>query len=132
MRKTKVTLTTGTNSKVQHHQKDLCDINKIMARARRNGYVDPQLIKKRQGIFNELTAVMYSIYDVADAHEAVETAFKSIPANVREKFQNDPTTMFKFINDPKNLAEAVELGLLVPVEAEQKEEEKDEKIEEKK
>jgi len=38
--------------------------------------------------------------------------FESLPANVRRRFDNDPSKLLAFVGDRSNLAEARELGLL--------------------
>lgn len=43
-----------------------------------------------------------------------EAAFASLPAKVRDRFENDPALFLAFMADPKNRAEAIELGLVIP------------------
>lgn len=40
--------------------------------------------------------------------------FAALPARVRERFANDPVNLILFVQDPANLKEAHELGLLRP------------------
>ena len=43
-----------------------------------------------------------------------QKAFDALPAELRERFENDPGKFVEFCLDPKNKDEAVELGLAVP------------------
>jgi phage internal scaffolding protein len=45
---------------------------------------------------------------VADAQDA----FMELPSEIRAKFNNDPGKVIEFLNDPKNLDEAVRLGIV--------------------
>lgn len=47
---------------------------------------------------------------VADA----KYAFASLPATVRARFSNDPYQALRFVDDPKNLPEAIKLGIASP------------------
>lgn len=42
-----------------------------------------------------------------------EAAFQSLPAQLRDRFRNDPGELLEFIQDEANHEEAVKLGLLV-------------------
>lgn len=107
----KVVIVTGTESKVQKHQKDMCDIKKIVARARRQGFIDPMLVSRREQIFNDAVAQSNDIYEMWQQVEKVKLAFSSVPAFVREKFHNNPLELLAFLQDPKNIEKAIEYGL---------------------
>jgi phage internal scaffolding protein len=47
---------------------------------------------------------------IADAN----SAFASLPATVRARFENDPAKYIEFVSDENNLEEARELGMLSP------------------
>lgn len=52
---------------------------------------------------------------LADAYETVRDAdfyFQNLPASLRQKFNNSPTHLWQWVNDPANAEEAVSLGLL--------------------
>lgn len=51
-----------------------------------------------------------------DSKQAVidaERQFMTLPAELRAKFNNDPGQLLKWLDDPKNFDEAIQLGLLV-------------------
>lgn len=55
--------------------------------------------------------------NVVDLHSAMDMVneanetFQEIPSDIRERFQNDPQTFYKFVTDPNNLNELVDMGL---------------------
>lgn len=52
---------------------------------------------------------------LTDAYETVRDAdfyFQNLPATLRQKFNNSPTQLWQWVNDPANADEAVSLGLL--------------------
>lgn len=56
-----------------------------------------------------------NVMDYTTAREAIaeaELAFSELPSAMRKHFDNDPSKLLAFVEDPDNLAEAVELGLL--------------------
>jgi hypothetical protein len=56
--------------------------------------------------------------DVPEYRDALENTrvanerFNALPAEIRSYFNNNPLTLYKWVNDPENWDEAVELGLL--------------------
>lgn len=93
-----------------------CDINRIMGRYLRNGTLPVGVGVGQYGDFSTVT-------DFQEAQFILERAnaqFKSLPAKVRDEFENDPGKFLTFVSDPKNLEKAKELGLLKAVEGPQK------------
>jgi len=83
---------------------------------------DINTIVRRFGLTGQLPdAVDAPVYadfeEVLDFHSAMvavrkaETAFMTMPADVRARFANDPGRFVDFCSDEKNLAEMKELGL---------------------
>lgn len=96
-------------TKTQQHHKENCDINVIIARAKRGGGISH--VNPHQGRYMDLT----ELPDYATALNTVikaNEAFNSLPAKVREEFQNDPKKLIQFLGDPKNIDRAIELGLV--------------------
>lgn len=46
-----------------------------------------------------------------------QAAFDALPAKVRDEFDNDPARFWEFVQDPKSVDKAVELGLLKKVDS---------------
>jgi len=98
-------------SRTQQHLAQECDVNEIVARATRTGILgDPMAINQRLATFQDVA-------DVGDLHttinkiNAANMAFLELPADLRARFSNDPAELLEFLKDPKNMQEAVDLGL---------------------
>ena len=100
----------------QQQFKDEADINRLVDRFLRTGEVPPVDGRAMYGDF----------IDVPDGYQAAlnavieaQAGFDALPSKIRQRFDNDPAELLSFLQDPKNLDEAVELGLLEkPVPAE--------------
>lgn len=83
------------------------NINNILKRIKA-GQLPPEL--NGQPFYGDVS----EIGDLASCFEKIQAAnelFMSYPAELRERFDNDPVKMVEFLEDPGNLKEAVELGL---------------------
>lgn len=94
--------------------KDETDINLIIKNYKATGKLpsikgDPMTVRYPQfGDFTQIT-------DYADAVQALNVAkdaFSELPSVVRRRFDNDPAKLVSFIEDPANMQEAVNLGLI--------------------
>lgn len=87
-----------------------CDINVIMRRAIKSG-VMPVDVLDREPVFGDFS-------DIGDFHAvqnrliACQESFLTLPADVRERFDNDPAKLLAFVSDVANKDEAVKLGLI--------------------
>lgn len=90
--------------------KDECDINVIMKRYAATGQLDH--MNTRAPIWGEVPDLDFNaaMHIVVRARED----FERLPANVRDRFANDPAQLLLFISKPENQAEAEKLGLTVP------------------
>lgn len=104
-------------SRVKQSCAPQCDINRIVARYRKTGVLEH---------LNENPSRYVDLSPAADYHSALnlvlsaEAAFADLPANIRNRFQNQPLQLLEFVNDVSNRDEMYELGLAVrpePVEA---------------
>lgn len=96
----------------QQHFKDDCDVNVIVNRFLKTGQfppVDPR------AMYGDFLDAPQSYRDALDQVIAAEDQFMSLPANIRERFDNDPANLLDFLSDEKNREEAVSLGLLPKV-----------------
>lgn len=103
----------NSKSKAVQSDMDAADINKIMARFEKNGVLIDSLGIERQptyGDFSELTDYHTMLSGVKNA----ERVFGTLPAKVRNRFNNDPQELIDFLQDSKNDKEAVEIGLKDP------------------
>ena len=96
-------------SQAKQSFRDECDINNIMARYAVTGLLGDDL-NDRQGLFADVA----SSVDYHTAQNIVLQArevFNELPLAVRKRFA-DPGELLAFIEDPRNLSEAIELGLV--------------------
>ncbi|AZL82860.1 internal scaffolding protein [Apis mellifera associated microvirus 30] len=97
-----------TNTEVQQHFKDECDINNIVKRLGPNGLAE--LIKidpKQYGDFSEVPTYQESLLIVSKA----QAQFDALPADLRDRFSNDPAKFLEFTSNKENLPEMIKLGL---------------------
>lgn len=88
-----------------------CDINNIMRKYETTGVVDHVAAKPPQfGDFMSAYTFQESMNAVIDA----ENMFAQLPARIRDRFGNDPEQLLRFLEDDKNRAEAIELGIVAP------------------
>lgn len=62
------------------------------------------------GDFSQIGTYQEALAAIEDARES----FNALPADVRRRFENDPGELIAFVQDERNRAEAVALGLLQP------------------
>jgi len=97
-----------TPSLTKQSFKDECDINNILKKYRNTGLITHvQTARQGYGDFSSITDYQSAMNAVLAAQEA----FLELPAEIRERFGNDPMTFVQFIDNPANVNAAVELGL---------------------
>ena len=95
-------------TRAQQHHKEECDINEILRRFGKTGHMP----------VNTSEALYPDFSDAVDYHTALnqiiasEREFDLLPSNIRKRFDNDPAKLVYFMQDDKNLNEAIELGLV--------------------
>lgn len=88
-----------------------CDINTIVNKFLRTGEMPDETAKPRYGDF---TGAVNNYHDALNLIIEADEAFMQLPAKIRARFDNDAGQYVDFFNDPKNRAEAEELGLIQP------------------
>lgn len=99
-----------SRSKTIQSDMDVADINKIMARYEKTGVIIDTSGIERKPVYGDFTEIK-DYHTSLSAIRNVERAFNTLPANIRNRFNNDPQTLINFLEDTKNDAEAVDLGL---------------------
>lgn len=98
-------------SKTQQHFKQAADINHIMARGRQTGVIQgPGTPSGQKMRYMHLTGQTY--HDMLIQVQQAQGAFAGLPARVRKRFSNNPENLLTFLEDPKNVREAVKLGII--------------------
>lgn len=107
--RTKVQTITDTPSRVQQNHRDLVNVNTIVGKYRRTGFLSN--VSVRQPMYGDFAAVE----DFHDAVNRVQSAindFGALPSELRKEFGNDPGKLLEFLANADNLEKAVELGLV--------------------
>lgn len=87
-----------------------CDINQIIEKYNKTGDIS---VHRIQGVYADLSnekSYQESLQTVIDA----KNAFDTLPSKIRHRFQNDPSQLLKFLEDPSSKDEAISLGLINP------------------
>lgn len=96
-------------------EKDECDINQIIARVAKGQ--DLSHVNQRVAQYGDFS----NVPDYQSSLELVKNAngfFMAMSPEVRERFNNDPGQMLKFMQNADNYDEAVKLGLVIPKKVE--------------
>lgn len=84
------------------------DINEIVRRFGLTGELPENYRPPMSGDFTNITTFEEMQNAIADAR----SRFMELPAEIREKFENDPGRLINFLDDEKNRAQALELGII--------------------
>ena len=95
-------------TRAQQHHKDECDINVILERFGKTGQVPVNAISGTYGDFSGV----HDYHTALNAIIASESEFAALPAQLRNKFDNDPANLIQFLDNSENRAEAEKLGLV--------------------
>jgi len=89
-------------------EKDKTDINQLMGKhlqQRMQGNPNG-----RQPIYGAVPSATY--HEMMNSIVSMDTQFNRLPANIRKRFMNRPEVMLRFLEDPNNRRECVELGMI--------------------
>lgn len=99
-------------SMTQQHFKDECDINSIIRRYQKTGFlVDPTVPVSREPQFGDFS-VEQDFLQAQTLIAHASQAFDELPSYLRKRFNNNPADMLAFLEDESNREEAVKLGLV--------------------
>ena len=98
----------GESMTEQHHTKH-CDINNIINKFKRTGVMEH--VNQREAVYTDVSSCP-DYHGALEIVRATEEMFSSLPAELRDRFENDAGVYLAWINDAANAEEAVELGLL--------------------
>ncbi len=103
-----VILSTELPSKTKQSFSDECDINRIMGRWAKTGdFGHVNMARPTYGDFTNPASYLEAI-NLVDQADAL---FAELPSEVRDRMSNDPAELLRFVADPANQAEAIELGI---------------------
>jgi len=101
-------------SLAQQHFKEECDINTILQKFNITGLLPQQPLSPRYGDFTGIGDYHTAMNRVI----AVQDEFEALPAQIRARFDNDPSQLIEFLDNSENRPEAEELGLVEKATAE--------------
>lgn len=93
----------------QHHAK-MCDINNIIKKYGKDMVM--QNVDIMDGELNNITGLDYKT--AMDIVANAQSGFEAMPSEIRNKFDNDPSKLLDFVQNPANVEEARNLGLVAP------------------
>lgn len=103
-------------SLTQQHFGDECNINTILAKARRTGQMP---INHMEGAFMDASNGTMSFHEMQNMVVQAQQNFMAMPSGIRAKFQNAPENLMAFLADENNREEAEKLGLITPQKKEE-------------
>ncbi|QCQ84741.1 internal scaffolding protein [Blackfly microvirus SF02] len=98
-----------TKQEFQHE----CDINNVIKAFSSSGMFTHVSAKAAMGAYEDLPE-SYDFQESLHQVEAARTAFMTLPAKLRARFDNDPAEFLNFTHNPANAEEMLTLGLREP------------------
>ncbi len=104
----RITKTFSLPSRAKQSFAEECDINNIMSKFNKTGILEHE--NKRTPQYGDL--MPFDDYHAA-LNQTIEAqdAFDALPSDLRSRFNNEPGEFLKFVDNPENTEEMVELGL---------------------
>lgn len=95
-------------------ERDRCDLNIIKAIYDKTGVMNN--VRTDTPRYGDFTSSR-ELHDVLLRAQEANEEFMTLDAHIRARFDNDPGKLLDFVYDPKNAAEAIELGLIMAPDA---------------
>lgn len=97
-------------SKTRGEFKDECDINFILQKFENQSYED--IIRRNPSVpkFDDFTSIP-DYQESLNTIIAAQHSFNLLPAKLRDRFNNNPAELLKFMQQPENKEEGIKLGL---------------------
>lgn len=96
-------------SETQQHHYESTKVDNILKKYAHTG--DSTLLNKRPKEYKDLTQVP-DLQTALNKVRLAEQQFNSLSSQVRERFGNNPTKLFTFLENKNNRDEAIKLGLI--------------------
>lgn len=100
-------------SRTQQQFKEDSDINVIVARFGISGIMPSDFGMPQSVDFSEMVTDYHTALNMV---RQADEEFMGLPADLRERFRNDPQELMQFVENPENLEEARKLKLAKPAE----------------
>jgi len=105
---TRPRLSTNGKKRVQQHHRDDADINVIVDRWRKTGRLP---MPTKDELYADLTDVDDYLTSKLKIEYALES-FKRLPIKLQKRFDHEPGELLRFLDNPDNRTEAIDLGLI--------------------
>lgn len=97
----------GDPGKTKQAHADECDIDRLVNHYQRTGQMK---VSREQGYYGEYTGMQF--HEAMNLVVEAQSKFLELPHQLRNRFRNDPGEFLDFVNNPENLEEARELGIV--------------------
>jgi len=89
--------------------KNECDINVIMKKYQKTGVLPIGI--ENNGVYLDVSDVP-TYQDCLNTVISAQNAFNELPSALRKRFGGDIERYLEYVNDPKNVSEMIELGMI--------------------
>lgn len=100
---------TGTVSRTHQNFLEEANINTVMGKYRRVGFFEN--VNVRVPAYADFSTVG-EFQDAQNKLVAAREYFESLPARLRNRCDNDPAKLIEFVEDPANIQEMIDLGII--------------------
>jgi len=104
----------GETTRVQQNLHAETDINRIMAKYQKTGLLTH--VNTYAGEYGDFSGVP-DYKTGLERVQAAEEMFMSLPAKIRDRFNNDPAKFIDFATNPDNVGDMRDMGLAPPLPA---------------
>lgn len=108
VKRRKVVSTFKEPSKTQQHFKDEVNVNNIVKKFTETGQVSHLNHSRAQ--YGEAPDVDFR--SAMDIVQKAQETFDSLPSELRKRFGNDPANYLEFVQNPENIEEMYDLGMI--------------------
>lgn len=98
-------------SKTQQHFREQTNINSIIAKYRRTGFLP--VMQQGQPMFGDFSSGK-TYHEMVNQVKTAQESFEQLPAEFKKKFEQDPAKMIDFVLNAENNQVALEMGLISP------------------
>lgn len=95
-------------SMTQQSFKNECDINRIVGQYKKHGVMTH--LNTSQANYG--VAPSHTFHEAMNIVIQAQEMFDSLPSQLRKEFSNDPASFLEFVENPENIEDMVEMGLI--------------------
>lgn len=100
-------------SRTQQHFEPECNINGILEKFSTTGtLVDPMVPRTRSAMSGDFRGIPSNFQELQNTLIEAQKSFMSVPAKIRQRFNNDAGEFVRFFENPENRQECISMGLI--------------------